>query len=181
MQKVSWFHHAFWPPTDGSNYADKGKGSAVGDRVPNSGSRSMTVSSNGSSTTSVDELSLVYQLQKMNGLVKKRRSRAWRDQPAPSKPGQTYQKSYPQSRTNPSTVHSTSPDNSGRSPSRRKDSPRHSRVQASSSHLTLSRSDLQQTSADHCTPQPVLPFGGLHPLDPIILALGPLRLQGRRT
>ena len=118
-----------------TSFADKGKGSAADDRVPNSGSRSTTVSSNGSSASSVDKPSLVYQLQKMNGMEKKRRSRTRRDQPAPTKPGQPYQKGYPHPRTNPPTAQSTSPDPSGRSPSRRKESPRLSRVEASSSHF----------------------------------------------
>ena len=71
----------------------------------------------------------------MNGLVKKRRSRARRDQPTPSKPGQPYLKSYPHPRTIPSTAQSTSPDPSDCPPSRRKDSPRLSRVKAPSSHF----------------------------------------------
>jgi len=121
--------------TFGSDFTDKGKGSAAEDRVPNSGSQSTTMSSNGSSATSVDKPSLVYQLQKMNGMEKKRRSRTRRDQPAANKPGQPYQKGYPHPRTSPSTAHSTPPDPSGRSPSRRKDSPRVSRVEVSSSHF----------------------------------------------
>ncbi|KAF9653585.1 hypothetical protein BDM02DRAFT_1589828 [Thelephora ganbajun] len=113
---------------------DKGKAPAVDNRrVPNSGSQSMT--SNDSSASSIDKPSLVYQLQKMNGMEKKRRSRTRRDQPAANKPGQPYQKNYPHTRTSPSTAQSTSSDPSSRSPSRRKDASRVSRVEASSSHF----------------------------------------------
>lgn len=91
--------------------------------------------SSNDSTPSVDKPSLVYQLQKMNGMEKKRRSRTRRDQPAPNKPGQPYQKSNPRPRSDSSTAESTSPDPSGRSPSRRKDASRVSRVEASSSHF----------------------------------------------
>jgi hypothetical protein len=56
-------------------------------RVPNSGSQSTT------SASSIDKPSLVYQLQKMNGMEKKRRSRTRKDQPSADRPGQPYQKS----------------------------------------------------------------------------------------
>jgi hypothetical protein len=89
------------------------------------------MSSNPSSPSSIDKPSLVYQLQKLNGMEKKRRSRTRRDQPAANKPGQPYQKSSPHARTNPPT----SPDLSGRSPPRRKDVSRVSRVEASTSYF----------------------------------------------
>jgi len=136
--------------TSGSNLADKGKGSAAADRVPNSGLQSTTTSSNGSSASSVDKPSLVYQLQKINGMEKKRRSRTRRDQPATNKPGQPYQKSHPHPRTNPSTAQQpTSPDPSGRSPSRRKGTSRVSRVEASSSRFD---NPPPRTSADDHRP-----------------------------
>ena len=104
-------------------------------RVPNSGSHSTTTTSDGSTTSSVDKPSLVYQLQKLNGMEKKRRSRTRRDQPVANKPGQPYQKNPPHTRTDSSTAQPTSPGPSGRSPPRRKGSPRVSRVEASSSYL----------------------------------------------
>ena len=70
----------------------------------------------------------------MNGMEKKRRSRTRRDQPAANKPGQPYQKGSSHARTNSSTVQSTPPDPSDRSPSRRKDTSRVPRVETSS-HL----------------------------------------------
>jgi len=93
------------------------------------------MSSNGSSASSVDKPSLVRQIQKMNGMEKKRRSRARRDQPVINKPGQPYQRSHPNPPTNPSAAQSTSPDPSGRSPSRRKDTSRVSRVETPSSRF----------------------------------------------
>ena len=71
----------------------------------------------------------------MNGMEKKRRSRTRRDQPAANKPGQPYQKSSPHTRTNSSTAQSTTSDPSGRSPSRRKDASRGSRVEGPSSYF----------------------------------------------
>ncbi|KAF9788021.1 hypothetical protein BJ322DRAFT_1018687 [Thelephora terrestris] len=97
----------------------KGKASVVDTgRVPNSGSQSTT------SASSIDKPSLVYQLQKMNGMEKKRRSRTRRDQPSADRPGQPYQKSNLHTRTTSSTTQPASPDPSSRSPSRRKDTSR---------------------------------------------------------
>ena len=100
-------------------------------RVPNSGLQSTV---NGS-TSSIDKPSLVYQLQKMNGMEKKRRSRTRRDQPTANKPGHPYQKSSTHPRADYSATESTSPDPSDRSPSRRMDASRVARVETSSSHL----------------------------------------------
>ena len=108
-----------------------------------------TAPSNGSSTSSVDKPSLVHQLQKMQGMEKKRRSRTRRDQLAPIKPGRPYQKSHPLPQTNPLTAQSASPDSSGRSSSRHKDSPRLSRVEESSSRFD---SLPPRTSADEHRP-----------------------------
>jgi hypothetical protein len=104
-------------------------------RVPNSGSHSMTMTSDGSPVSSVDKRSLVYQLQKLNGMEKKRRSRTRRDQPATNKPGQPYQKRSPYTRTSSSMAQSTSPGPSDHSSHRRKDAPRVSRVEAFPSSL----------------------------------------------
>lgn len=110
---------------------DKGKASATDNRrVPNSGSQS-------TSTSSIDKPSLVYQLQKMNGMEKKRRSRTRRDQPPSNKPGQPYQKNNPQTRASSSTIQPASPDPSNRSPSRRKDTPRVSNVEEAPSYFDL--------------------------------------------
>jgi len=68
-------------------------------------------------------------------MEKKRRSRTRRDQPAANKPGQPYQKSSPNTRTNSSTAQSTSSDPSGHSPPRQKDASRVSRTEGSSSHF----------------------------------------------
>ena len=69
-------------------------------------------------------------------MEKKRRSRTRRDQPTTDKPGQPYQKSHPRTRADSSAAEPTSPDPSGRSPSRRKDT-RVSRVEGSSSDFDL--------------------------------------------
>ena len=97
-----------------SKFADKEKASAVvNQHVPNSGSPS---------ASSIDKPGLVRQLQKMNGMEKKRRSRTWRDQPAADKhkPAKQYQKSNPPPRATSSTTQPASPNPSSRSPSRRK-------------------------------------------------------------
>lgn len=110
----------------------KGKASATDNqRVPNSGSQST------SSASSIDKPSLVYQLQKMNGMEKKRRSRARRDQPATNKPGQPYQKNHPHTRASSSTNQPASPDPSNRSPTRRKDTPRVSNVEEAPTYFDL--------------------------------------------
>jgi hypothetical protein len=98
-------------------------------RVPNSGSQSTT------SASSIDKPSLVYQLQKMNGMEKKRRSRTRRDQPSADRPGQPYQKSNLHTRTTSSTTQPASPDPSSRSPSRRKDTSRVSKAETSPSYF----------------------------------------------
>ena len=82
----------------------------------------------------------------MNGMEKKRRSRTRRDQPAPNKPGEPYQKNQPHTRTNSSMTQPASPDPSNRSPSRRKSTSRASKVEASSpsyfdAHLPKPSSD----------------------------------------
>ena len=82
-----------------------------------------------------DKPSLVYQIQKMNGMEKKRRSRTRRDQPTSNKPGEPYQKSHPQTRSNPSTTQPASPDPSDHSPSRRRGTSRASKVEASPSYF----------------------------------------------
>ena len=118
----------------GLGYADKGKALiADNQRVPNSGSQSMT--STGASTSSIDKPSLVYQLQKMNGVEKKRCSRTRRDQPAVNKPGSLHQKSHHRTRTYNSTTQQTSPGPSRHSPSRRKDVSRFSGVEAPASYF----------------------------------------------
>ena len=88
-----------------------------------------------SSTSSIEKPSLVYQIQKINGMEKKRRSRTRRDQPAANKPGEPYQKNHPHSRTSSSTTQPASPDTPSRSPSRRKDNSRVSKVEASPSYF----------------------------------------------
>ena len=91
------------------------------------------MTSTGSSTSSIDKPSLVYQLQKMNGMEKKRRSRTRRDQLAANKPGSPYQKSRHHTRTDTSTAQQTPPGPSGHLPSRCKDVSRFSGVEASAS------------------------------------------------
>ena len=109
------------------------------------------MTSTGSSTSSIDKPSLVYQLQKMNGMEKKRRSRTRRDQPAANKPGSPYQKSHHHTRTETPTTQQTSPGPSGHSPSRRKDVSRFSGVEASASYFDplLPRA----SSDEHISPQ----------------------------
>lgn len=68
-------------------------------------------------------------------MEKKRRSRTRRDQPITNKPGQPYQKSNPHTRASSSTTQPASPDPSGGSPSRRKDTPRVSKAEGSSPHF----------------------------------------------
>ena len=68
-------------------------------------------------------------------MEKKRRSRTRRDQSTANKPGQPYQKSSPNTRTNSSTAQSTSSNPSGRSSPRRKDTSRVSRVEGPSSYF----------------------------------------------
>jgi hypothetical protein len=122
--------------TFGSNITDRGEAPAVDDRrVANSGSRLVTATSNDSPVPSVDKSSLVYRLQKLNGMEKKRRSRTRRDQPAADKPGQPYPKSAPHTQTNSPTAQSTSPGPSSRLPPRRKDDPGVSRIGVSSSYF----------------------------------------------
>ena len=94
-----------------------------------------STTSNGPLASSIDKPGLVYQLQKINGMDKKRRSRTRRDQPTVNRPGQPYQKSSPRTRTNASMVQSTSPDLSGRSPPRHKDVSHVPKVEASSFHF----------------------------------------------
>lgn len=91
--------------------------------------------SNGSSTSSIDKPSLVYQLQKLNGMEKKRRSRTRRDQSTTNKPGQPYQKIPPHTRTNPPTAESTSAGPSGYSPPGRRGVSRTPRVESSTSYF----------------------------------------------
>ena len=90
--------------------------------------------SDGTPASSTDKLSLVYQLQKLNGVEKKRRSRTRRDQPTTNKPGQPYQKNSPHPRTKSPTAQLKSP-GPGRSPPVHKADPRVSRVEASSSYF----------------------------------------------
>ncbi|KAF9790766.1 hypothetical protein BJ322DRAFT_1104414 [Thelephora terrestris] len=76
--KFAFYLHYFHDPSG------KGKASFVDrSRVPNSGSQP---------TTSIKNPSLVYRLQKMNGMERKRRSRTRRDQPSADRPGQPYQR-----------------------------------------------------------------------------------------
>ena len=68
-------------------------------------------------------------------MEKKRRSRTRRDQPAANKPGEPYQKSHPHTRTNSSTGQPASTDPASRSPSKRKDTSRVTKAEASPSYL----------------------------------------------
>jgi hypothetical protein len=68
-------------------------------------------------------------------MEKKRRSRTRRDQPTADKPGQPYQKSYPNMQTGSLTAQPTSPGPSGRSRPRRGNILHVSRVEASSNHF----------------------------------------------
>ncbi|KAF9787393.1 hypothetical protein BJ322DRAFT_1187493 [Thelephora terrestris] len=105
----------------------KGKASVVDkSRVPNSGSQP---------TTSIGNPSLVYRIQKMNGMERKRRSRTRRDQPSADRPGQPYQKRNLQTRAASSTTQPASPDPSSRSPSRREDTSHVSKSGMSPSYL----------------------------------------------
>ncbi|KAF9644148.1 hypothetical protein BDM02DRAFT_3190853 [Thelephora ganbajun] len=127
---------------------DKRKASAVDDRrVPNSGLQSI---SNDSSVSSIGKTSLVHHLRKLNGMEKKRRSRTRRGQPAPSKPGQLYQKSYFQTLISSSADQSTSVDPFGHSQSKRKGTSRASRVEASSPYPPLPRT----SSDEYKSPYP---------------------------
>ena len=101
-----------------SKFTDKGKSVVDNRRVPNSGSQSA------SSASSIDKPSLVYQLQKMNGMEKKRRSKTRRDQQTADRPGQPYQKGNFHARATSSTAQPESLDLSDRSSSRRKDTSR---------------------------------------------------------
>jgi hypothetical protein len=112
-----------------SKFADEGKASVVDNqRVPNSGSQ-LT-----SSASSIDKPSLVYQLQKVNGM-EKRRSRTRRGQTSADKPGQPCQKSSLHPRATPSTTQPESLDLSNRSSSRRRDTSRISKGETSPSHF----------------------------------------------
>ena len=156
-------------------------------RVPNSGKQSTTASSNGSSASSVDKPSLVYQLQKISGMEKKRRSRTRRDQPTTDKPGQPYQKSRPRTRADSSAAEQTSPDPSGRLPSRRKDASRVSRVEGSSSDFDLlpPRTSADEYRTPHAStispsrssspPSPYYPSVGTSSSSPGSGGLSPLR------
>lgn len=120
-------------------------------------------------------------------MEKKRRSRTRRDQPAANKPGQPYQKSYTRPRADSSAAESTSPDLSGRSPSRRKDPSRVARIEASSSHFdpliprTSSdehRSPYSSTaspSRSSSPPSPYYPSAGTSSSSPGSGNLSPLR------
>ena len=68
-------------------------------------------------------------------MEKKRRSKTRRDQSAANKPGEPYQKSNPHTRAGSSTTQPASPDPSSRSPSRRKDTSRVSKVETSPSYF----------------------------------------------
>ena len=65
-------------------------------------------------------------------MEKKRRLRTHRDQPAPNKPGEPYQKSRPHTRTNSPVTQPAPPDPSNLSSSRRKSTSYASKVEASS-------------------------------------------------
>ena len=73
---------------------------------------------------------LVYHIQRINGVEKKRRSKTRRDQPAVNKPGEPYQKSHPHTRTSSSTAQPGPP-----GPSRRKDTSRRSTSEATPSYF----------------------------------------------
>jgi hypothetical protein len=142
--------------TFGSDFTDKGEAPVVGDRrVPNSGSHLGTTTSDGSPASSIDQPSLVYQLQKLNGMEKKRRSRTRRDQLMANKPGQPYQKSSPRTQTNSLAAQPTSPGPSGHSTPRRKNPLHVSSIEASSH---LNPLPPRTSSHEYGTPSTTSPF-----------------------
>jgi hypothetical protein len=152
-------------------------------RVPNSGSHLTATTSDGSPVSSIDKRSLVYQLQKLNGVEKKRRSRTRRDQIAANKPGQPYQKGSPHAQTTSLTAQPTSPGPSGRSPPRRKNPPCVSITEAPSSHLnplpprTPSHEyGVPSTTSPFWSPSlssPYYPSAGISPSSPGLRNLSP--------
>ena len=115
----------------GLDFTDKGEAPAVDDqRVPNLGLWSMT-----SSMPPINEPSLVYWIQKTNGMERKRCSRTRRDQPAANKPSKPYQKNHPHSQASSLMTQLASPDPPGRLSSRRKDNLRISKVETPPSYL----------------------------------------------
>ena len=157
------------PLTDlGSKFTDKGKASATdNERVPNSGLRSMS-----SSASSIDKPSLVYQIQKINGMEKKRRSKTRRDQPAAHKPGEPYQKSHPHTRTSSSTSRSGPPDPSSRSPSRRKDASRGSKFETPPSYFDANLSKPPSDEYRPLYPSATSPSRSSSPSSPYHLSAG---------
>ena len=106
-------------------------------------------------------------------MEKSRRSRTRRNQSkAADKPGQPYQKSRPRKRADSSAAESTSPDTSGRSPSRHQDASRVSGVEGPSSDFDLLQ---PRTSADeYGTPHTstTSPFQNSSPSSPYYTSVG---------
>jgi hypothetical protein len=124
---------------------------------------------------------LVYQLQKLNGMEKKRRSRTRRDQPATNKPGQPYQKSHPHGRTSSSTNQPASPELPSSSPSRRRDTSRVLKAEVSPSYFDAPP---PRTSADeYISPysSATSPARSSSPSSPYYLSAGTSSFPGSRN
>ncbi|KAF9786626.1 hypothetical protein BJ322DRAFT_1184338 [Thelephora terrestris] len=165
--KFAFYLHYFHDPSG------KGKASFVDrSRVPNSGSQP---------TTSIENPSLVYRLQKMNGMERKRRSRTRRDQPSADRPGQPYQRNL-HTRAASSTTQLAPLDPCSHSPSRSQDASQVSKSGISPSYLDAFPPAISLDERGSSYPSATSPSHSSSPSSPYYLgAATSLSSQGSRN